>query len=187
WVPIVMTYSNGATAVHYRIHFLYLFRGLAQRCEEIDHDVVDFSDAQRNGFIEAFTDFWREFAHHGRSEHDLKKAASELLKGCRQHFDNQITRIAKISRIVGPERHSRFRKLARELRIQRTMKELSACANALILEFPGAKPWAEWWMRPSHASTLFYVASGMARSLLESLPATTNGAESMHHKTYRMI
>ncbi|KAJ7207438.1 hypothetical protein GGX14DRAFT_366278 [Mycena pura] len=113
WTPILMTYSNGATAVHYRIHFLYLFRGLAARCREIKRKVtdelfanvrvVDFSDAQRNGFIQAFVDFWLEFAPHGRNESKLSRAAAALVKGCRQHFDNQITRVAKISRIVGPE------------------------------------------------------------------------------------
>ncbi|KAJ7131338.1 hypothetical protein C8R44DRAFT_561197, partial [Mycena epipterygia] len=120
WVPILMTYSNGATAVHYRIHFLYLFRGLAKRCHEIKRkvtdalfaNVVDFSDAQRNGFIEAFVDFWLELSPHGRNEGELKEAGAALLKGCRQHFDNQITRVARISRIVGPERQSTFRKFA---------------------------------------------------------------------------
>ncbi|KAJ7369161.1 hypothetical protein DFH08DRAFT_676465, partial [Mycena albidolilacea] len=120
WVPILMTYSNGATAVHYRIHFLYLFRGLAKQCREMKRrvtddlfaNVVDFSDAQRNGFVEAFVDFWVEFAPRRRNENELKEAAAALLKGCRQHFSNQITRVAKISRIVGPERQSRFRKFA---------------------------------------------------------------------------
>ncbi|KAJ6530563.1 hypothetical protein B0H19DRAFT_858987, partial [Mycena capillaripes] len=110
WAPILMTYSNGATAVHYRIHFYYLFRGLATRCleikgtvtDELFANVVDFSDAQRNGFIQAFVDFWLEFAPSGRNEDELKEAAAALLKGCRQHFDNQITRVARISRIVGP-------------------------------------------------------------------------------------
>ncbi|KAJ7634042.1 hypothetical protein B0H17DRAFT_1217322 [Mycena rosella] len=182
WVPILMTYSNGATAVHYRIHFLYLFRGLAARCREIKRkvtdelfaNVVDFSDAQRNGFIQAFVDFWLEFAPHGRKEHELNQAAAALLKGCRQHFDNQITRVARISRIVGPERQSTFRKFAKALLGQKTMKGLRACAAALIREFPDAKPWVDWWMRPSHASMLFLVASGMALKLWESLPATTN-------------
>ncbi|KAJ7813318.1 hypothetical protein B0H13DRAFT_2382597 [Mycena leptocephala] len=41
WVPILMTYSNGASAVHYRIHFLYLFRGLAQQCGKIKRKVTD--------------------------------------------------------------------------------------------------------------------------------------------------
>lgn len=41
WVPILMTYSNGATAVHYRIHFLYLFRGLAGQCQIINRKVTD--------------------------------------------------------------------------------------------------------------------------------------------------
>ncbi|KAJ7239613.1 hypothetical protein B0H12DRAFT_970817, partial [Mycena haematopus] len=119
WVPILMTYSNGATAVHYRIHFLYLFRGLAEECGKADREVrddlfanicvVDFSDAQRNGFIQAFVDFWLEFEPDGRKERELNQAAAGLLKGCRQHFDNQITRVARISRIVGPERKSQFR------------------------------------------------------------------------------
>lgn len=128
-----------------------------------------------------------EFDPDGRNERELTQAASDLLKGCRQHFDNQITRVARISRIVGPERQSTFRKFARELLRQRTMKELRACAAVFIQEFPGAKPWVEWWMRPGHASMLFLVASGMSLKLWESLPATTNSAESMNHKTYRMI
>ncbi|KAJ6559943.1 hypothetical protein B0H19DRAFT_912372, partial [Mycena capillaripes] len=149
--------------------------------------VVDFSDAQRNGFVDAFVDFWLEFAPQGRKESELRQAAAALLKGCRQHFDNQITRVARISRIVGPDRQARFRKLAKELLRQKTMKGLRACAAELIQEFPGAKPWVKWWMRPSHASMLFLVASGMALKLWESLPATTNGAEAMHHRIYRMI
>ncbi|KAJ6468036.1 hypothetical protein C8R47DRAFT_1056060, partial [Mycena vitilis] len=195
WVPILMTYSNGATALHYRIHFLYLFRGLASQCkatnQEVTDDlfanVVDFSDAQRNGFIEAVVDFWLEFSPEGRNEPELRQVASALLKGCRQHFENQITRVARISRIVSPDREPLFRKLAQALLRQRTMEELLACATRLTVEFPGAKPWVEWWMRPAHASMLFLVASQMTLALWKSLPATTNGAESMNHRVYRMI
>ncbi|KAJ6479417.1 hypothetical protein C8R47DRAFT_1050409, partial [Mycena vitilis] len=195
WVPILMTYSNGASAVHYRIHFLYLFRGIAEQCratkrnvtDDLFANVVDFSDAQRNGFIDGFVDFWLEFSPNDRDERQLKQAASELLKGCGQHFENQITRIARISRIVSPDQQSEFRKLARDLLRQTTMEDLLACANVLTLKFPGAKPWVGWWMRPAHASMLFLVASKMSLVLWKSLPATTNSAESMNHRVYRMI
>ncbi|KAJ7276589.1 hypothetical protein C8J57DRAFT_1713894 [Mycena rebaudengoi] len=149
--------------------------------------VVDFSDAQRNGFIDAFMDFWLEFSPSGRNERKLKKAAARMLKGCRQHFDNQITRVARISRIVGPERQSMFRKFAKALLNQKNMKDLRTCTTEFIEEFPDAKPWVNWWMRPAHASMLFLVASGMTRKLWDSLPSTTNAVESMHHRIYRMI
>ncbi|KAJ7137255.1 hypothetical protein C8R46DRAFT_969648, partial [Mycena filopes] len=193
WVPILMTYSNGATSVHYHIHFLYLFRGMAQRCREtgvtvtddLFANVVDFSDAQRNGYIDAFIDFWLEFSPHGRDEKELAQAAAAL--GCRQHFDNQITRVAKISRIVGPERQSVFRKYAKTLLRQTDMAGLRKCASAFIADFPGAKPWVNWWMCPSHASMLFPVASDMEQELWNSLPETTNAGECMHHRAYQMV
>ncbi|KAJ7605638.1 hypothetical protein FB45DRAFT_1143876 [Roridomyces roridus] len=91
WVPILMTYSNGAKTVNYRIHFLHLFRGMARECQARSHavtdrlfaNVVDFSDAQRNGFIQAFVDFWLEFSPEARDERELLQAAEGLLKGCR--------------------------------------------------------------------------------------------------------
>ncbi|KAJ7763014.1 hypothetical protein B0H16DRAFT_1805867 [Mycena metata] len=195
WVPILMTYSNGSTAVHYRIHFLYLFRGLAMQCRAMKRkvtdslfaNVVDFSDAQRSGFIEAFVDFWLEHSPRGRKEDELRTAAAALLKGCRQHFGNQITRVARISRIVAPEEQSKFRKFAKLLLRQKDKEGLRRCAAGLVKEFPGAKRWVDWWMRPSHASMLCHVASGMERKLWDSLPATTNGAEAMHNKIYQMI
>ncbi|KAJ7168037.1 hypothetical protein C8R46DRAFT_852394, partial [Mycena filopes] len=59
WVPGIMSYSNGGTAEHYRIHFFHLFRGMASECEvqkievtdELFANVVDFSAAQRNGYV----------------------------------------------------------------------------------------------------------------------------------------
>ncbi|KAF8174426.1 hypothetical protein K438DRAFT_2023131 [Mycena galopus ATCC 62051] len=123
WVPILMTYSNGSTAVHYRIHFLYLFRGLAAECEATRREVTD----------DLFANFANKLLH------------------------------------------------------QHTLKDLEACARDFSRQFPLAKPWISWWMRPSHLSMLFLVASGMRRKLWNSLPGTTNGGESMHHRFYRMV
>ncbi|KIJ13900.1 hypothetical protein PAXINDRAFT_13225 [Paxillus involutus ATCC 200175] len=107
WVPALMTYANGATQEHYRLHFLALFESMAIECErrqlEVDDDlfanVVDFSKAERLGFTLAFISFW-ENHKNSRSQEELHKAASKLLKGCQQHFRSQVTRISKISAIV---------------------------------------------------------------------------------------
>jgi hypothetical protein len=40
---------------------------------------MDFSEAERNGFIEAFITFWSNRADDDRSEEDLRDAASYIL------------------------------------------------------------------------------------------------------------
>ena len=82
WVPVLFSYTNGASALHFKHHFLTLFRSIALQAESKmvavkDHlfagvstkcshglplaslhtiyfriQVMDFSDAERNGFIE---------------------------------------------------------------------------------------------------------------------------------------
>ncbi|KAJ7703657.1 hypothetical protein B0H17DRAFT_872502, partial [Mycena rosella] len=112
WVPGLMSYANGGTAEHYRIHFFNLFLGIAEECasrelevtDALFANVVDFSTAERNGFILAYVDFWLQHASNARSIDELCDAAPKLLKGCEQHFRNQITRVKKISGVVDPSK-----------------------------------------------------------------------------------
>lgn len=41
WIPGIFTYSNGATAAHYKIHFLTLFEGIAMEAESRQIQVTD--------------------------------------------------------------------------------------------------------------------------------------------------
>ncbi|KAJ7315212.1 hypothetical protein DFH08DRAFT_620664, partial [Mycena albidolilacea] len=112
WVPAMMSYFNGSTVDHYRIHFFHLLRSIAEECDDTDgrltsfqttsSQVVDFSDTQRKAFIEAFIDFWMDRAGTARSPQQLEKAAISLLRGCEQHFRSQVTRVKKIGGVVAP-------------------------------------------------------------------------------------
>jgi hypothetical protein len=41
WVPGLITYSNGATTEHYRIHFFELFRSMAEECTNRGIELTD--------------------------------------------------------------------------------------------------------------------------------------------------
>ncbi|KAJ6548940.1 hypothetical protein B0H19DRAFT_1300070, partial [Mycena capillaripes] len=122
WVPVLMSYSNGGTELHYEIHFFELFLSFAEQCDrqkialtdEMLPNVVDFSLAERNGFISAFVGFWRMREPDRRTVAELRKIAPTLLKGCAQHFRNQITRVKKISGVVDPSQTDVFENYAKK-------------------------------------------------------------------------
>ncbi|KAG1789339.1 hypothetical protein EV424DRAFT_1274036, partial [Suillus variegatus] len=109
WVPGLMTYANGGSAEHYRLHFLVLFNSMADECEkhgrevndELFGNVVDFSEAERVGFTQAFIMFWTN-REDSRSQAELEDAAGALLKGCQQHYRSQVTCVKKISGVIDP-------------------------------------------------------------------------------------
>ncbi|KAF7295711.1 hypothetical protein MIND_01111500 [Mycena indigotica] len=163
WVPILMTYSNGATAEHYRIHFLKLMRGILRSAIQSNRpftdsmvaNVVDHCEAQSKGFKEAFMDLRTLHAADGRTPAQLLQAATSLLKGCKQHFATQVERLSKVSGVVAPDRKSEFKKLTYSLLKADTMDSLNITVAELKRDFPHAKAWVEWWMRPAHAVMLF--------------------------------
>ncbi|KAJ7078164.1 hypothetical protein B0H15DRAFT_1001560, partial [Mycena belliarum] len=195
WVPGLMSWTNGGTAEHYRIHFYHLFRGIGEECAErnlevsddLFANVLDFSTAERNGFILAFVDFWHEHAPNERTIDELLDAAPKLLKGCAQHFRDQINRVKKISAIVDPAKIDIFENYAKKLLKCHSMDEFNLHANKFIKAFPRAESWIRWWMLPAHASMLFPSFRIMTLELWNSLPATTNAEEAMHWKIYAAL
>ncbi|TFK37264.1 hypothetical protein BDQ12DRAFT_608068, partial [Crucibulum laeve] len=110
WVPGVFSCSNGASAEHYKYHFLAVFYSMANEASDrqieifdrIFAGVVDFSEAECVGFCLAFVEFWLSQPDHNRTEKELQKASEKLLRGCVQHFQAGVTHIKKISGVVPP-------------------------------------------------------------------------------------
>ncbi|KAJ7342910.1 hypothetical protein DFH08DRAFT_703505, partial [Mycena albidolilacea] len=185
WVPGLISYSNGGTTEHYRIHFFQLFLSMAeesrQRAIELIDDmlanVFDFSAAQRNGFILAYVDFWLHWAPGERDVDELLEAAPKLLKGCRQHFRNQVTQVKKIGGVVDPAQTDVFENYAKLLLKSDTIEDFTVHAEDFISTFPRAESWICWWMLPSHAYMLFPSFRVMSAELWNATPDTTNPEE----------
>ncbi|KAK7013291.1 hypothetical protein R3P38DRAFT_3581024, partial [Favolaschia claudopus] len=131
--------------------------------------------------------FWLEREPNQRSIDQLLDVAPALLKGCLQHFLNQITRVKKISGVVDPSKQDIFENYARRLLRCNSVEEFHDHAERFIKAFPLAKSWIRWWMLPAHAIMLFPSFREMSAELWDSIPATTNAEEAMHWKLYAAI
>lgn len=147
---------------------------------------MDFSDAERLGFILAFTDFWTELGD-GQSEEELKAAAKAVLKGCREHFRAVVTRLSKVSKIISSENSDAFRRRALALLDLSSSKQFLQEAKKLERDFDGIGPWIEWWTRPDHAAMLFASERTMEPELWDMIPETTDAEEAMHFRFYKAV
>ncbi|PPQ76027.1 hypothetical protein CVT24_006700 [Panaeolus cyanescens] len=175
WVPCLLSYTNGASTEHFTQHFLGVFQSIAHEIEKRKRQVadyhfagvMDFSQAEHAGFISAFVLFWTARSEDTRTRQELQIAAERLLKGCREHFRAQVSRVARITGVVPLSEKDGFVKRAMALLDAPTSALFLDHASNLVKDFPKIKSWIDWWMRPS-----------------KSLPASTNAEESMHWKLY---
>ncbi|KAF5379616.1 hypothetical protein D9757_009228 [Collybiopsis confluens] len=195
WIPILFTYANGATTAHYEYHFLVLIQGIVRTALEcsiaITDDlfvgVVDFSDPQRIGFVEAFVSFFLADADNLRTEPQLRNAAAKLLKGCHYHFQKSVTRMAHIGAIIPHESKQQFKNLCSELTTVVTQHEFNAAVAQLRERWPKTSHWLTWWLAPDHARMIFPSQQTMSPELAAQLPDTTNAEEAMHATIYRVV
>ncbi|SJL14811.1 uncharacterized protein ARMOST_18282 [Armillaria ostoyae] len=191
WVPALFSYSNGASKEHYMHHFYALFKLMAKQAEktnteltdEILAQVVDFSEAERSGYILAFAKF-RCKQGDSRTQDQLLADGAKLLKGCEQHFHNAVTRIKRISSIIPVEDEKKFKKLALKLCSVLNQEGFEAIAHRIVKKWPRTSTWLAWWTRESHASMIFKSQQIMDAEVWDSIPGSTNAEEAMHWKLY---
>lgn len=104
WIPIQFTWLKGLTEEHYSAHFIALMMQIkaadmtsAER-DTLVRQVVDFSTAQKNGFIMAYMEVFEE--------KDCAVALDKL-KGCEEHSRAQVTRVKRSRNIIPPDREVR--------------------------------------------------------------------------------
>ena len=61
-------------------------------CPNFYAQVMDFSQAERLGFILAFKLFWNG-CQDGRSDEELEEAAERILRSCEEHFRQSVTQV----------------------------------------------------------------------------------------------
>ncbi|EGG08385.1 uncharacterized protein MELLADRAFT_84900 [Melampsora larici-populina 98AG31] len=97
WIPIQLTWMWGLDITHYQAHFTTLIQQIKSakltfhEQELLVQQVVDFSSAQKKGFMAAYMDVFNKL--------DPSKALSKL-KGCHEHYRQSITQIKKNCNVV---------------------------------------------------------------------------------------
>ncbi|KAJ3925681.1 MAG: hypothetical protein NXY57DRAFT_948889 [Lentinula lateritia] len=191
WTPGIFSYADGATSEHYRRHFLAANQIVVEQLEQakilLSDDklltIIDFSQAEREGWIEAFVDIWTSIPSDTRTPEQLRERAQELLKGCREHYRASVSRIKKMIGVVGNS-GDHFENLALGLLDLSSSKEFQQHVGELRASFPLANGWIAWWIREEHASMLFKSQRRMEPALWSSMPDTTNAEEAMHWRLY---
>ena len=148
--------------------------------------MIDFSEAERNGYISAFVSF-RQSEGSTRTPDDLRNTAEKLLKGCEQHFRAGVTRIARIGGVIPVGEDQDFHRLAKQLVHASDLSDFHSAGQEILSRFPLVAPWLSWWLRDEHASMIFNSHRRMDPVLWDSMPATTNAEEAMHWKIYQAV
>lgn len=97
WIPVLFTWMYGIGEPHYRAHFTSLLQSIQDSSltptakDLLVRQVVDFSMAQKNGFINAYLNVF---------ETTDRSVALSKLKGCQEHFRQAITRIKRNRAVI---------------------------------------------------------------------------------------
>ncbi|EGG03666.1 uncharacterized protein MELLADRAFT_90037 [Melampsora larici-populina 98AG31] len=185
WIPILFTWLRSLTEEHYSAHFETLMSQIkaadmtAAERDTLVRQVVDFSAAQKNGFIMAYMEVFQETD---------RAVALDKLKGCEEHFRAQVTRVKRNRNIIPAD--NEFEKAARGLMKPDKPGGLNCDEKIAQMRknFPKAKRWLEWWTAANIKAMIFKARPKRIDydGLCTNMPATTNAQESLH-RVYYMI
>eukprot|EP00474_Spongospora_subterranea_P006287 CRZ06745.1 hypothetical protein [Spongospora subterranea] len=197
---------DGLSTHHHRCHFTALLTMITtalstsapelavvenvSRFRQLCGAVMDFSEAQRNVFVEAYVDVVRGiYLKNGVSSENeqLAEEASGLIKGCCVHFLSSAERIARNYAIVGRDDNGKFLKLVMEAVDEPMQEAFITTIQMLQMKYPKARCWFDWWLQESVARLIFACKRHlMNEQFASSSRNDSNPIESMHAVFYQI-
>jgi len=154
-----------------------LFRKFDVKLEKFLGVIMDFSAAQREGFILALRD------NFGVKQHN----ALPFLKGCYMHWMQSVKRMSNNHQVVKPDEIDTFLKLVHRFRTTRNSIEFFRTGKELLTFFPNCKKWLQWWLQPGVSSMVFRCKSLMKDDLRQHKSRTSNAIEAFHSALYKLM
>lgn len=176
-VVIFQAVIKSLTTERFAQYFEALFAKFAIKPESFLGMIMDFSMAQREGFLRAF------LTSFGFS----KAQAMPFLKGCYMHWRISVQRIVSNHTVVSPEKAQCFLNLTYSMQRTTVNAVFDETVQNMLREFPNSRPWLQWWLQPSVASTILNCRSLMKESLRKHDSRTSNAIESYHSSLYGLI
>jgi hypothetical protein len=147
--------------------------------------LVDFSDSQRSGFLQAIDCLWRDTCSQEFSA-KVRQSFAAKLKGCYFHYCQSIRSCSHSSRVVPISMEDEFNKLAQRMYTAVTIDDYQSAVTSISRGFPRASKWLAWWTSPCHAGLIFPAirnsALGEEMQAFHNMPTTNNIVESHNRK-----
>ena len=137
-VPILISIIMNKTKESYKIHWDFYFSIYGQLCPTIEvfldrfpGNTSDFSDAIRKGFFIALYEYCMK--KYGKVL--LKESKKLLYRYCEVHFKRNLTRIARISKVINLDRKHYFKSQELALLIITDLSHFVNKVRKLLKEF----------------------------------------------------
>lgn len=171
---------GGLETRYFTKYFESLFEHFEINLEKFMGVIMDFSSAQRKGFLEAYE---RAYFKTSQPLPDGRR----FLKGCYMHWMQSVQRLVSNYAVIPREQSKQFLQLVYTLRTTDSYPIYMQSILDLAISYPNCKKWLKWWLQPSNASMIFRCGSFQHPALLNHHVRTTNAVESYHGVLYGLI
>ncbi|KAI9325705.1 hypothetical protein BDR26DRAFT_902599 [Obelidium mucronatum] len=152
---------------------------------------VDFSMAQRNAFVEEYAaQFFKVRKNMKLSEVSLdmlKLEAESVIIGCSVHFLSSANRIQRNHFIVGPDDKDNFTSKVYAIMREKSDATFREKVKGLVLQYPRAKKWIDFWIRGNIAKMVFLSQREMDPAFEAMSKENSNPIEALHNYYYCIL
>ncbi|KAF9117817.1 hypothetical protein BGW39_001761, partial [Mortierella sp. 14UC] len=173
---MVISIMFGASELHYKQHFLAVFKSLFPQGtpfktfdDEFPGMACDFSEAERNGFELAVRE-------HCTVSDDETISLEKIYRYCSVHYKRSVTRCLTNGGFVPAANKDQFKALAESLLDEADPGLFKNTIEMLMTKFPKIDSWLNWHVHPKRGPLIF---PALSKNTNTYMSRDTNAQESI--------